>query len=89
MSPTTFGIDQCLIKSICEWIGAGFAFGAAGFWFYASWIARKSMLQSIMAEYDRTLVLQARYNAIAALCAGLAALLQIAILNLPVCRAFG
>jgi len=63
----------CDLKSACEILSAVFAFGAAGFWFYASWISRGSFLNTPLAHLDRLLTLQARYNALAATCAGLAA----------------
>jgi hypothetical protein len=40
-----------------------------------------------MADLDRTMSLQARYNAIAALCAGIAAVSQLVVWETPVCRA--
>ena len=79
----------CDVKSTCEILSALFALGAAIFWFYASWISRGSFLATPMMELDRVLKLQARYNAIAAVCAALAALLQIVVTRMPVCRAFG
>jgi hypothetical protein len=79
----------CDVKTGCEILSAVLAFLAAGFWFYSSWIARGSFLQTVIAEYDRVVTAQARYNAIAALCAGLAAILQIIVVGfMPVCRAF-
>jgi hypothetical protein len=79
----------CDAKSTCEFLTALFAFGAAIFWFYASWISRGSFLATPLGDLDRILKLQARYDAIAATCAGLAALLQIVVTRMPVCRAFG
>jgi hypothetical protein len=81
-------MDTCVVKSVFEFFGAAFALGAAGSWFGASWIARGSMLNTAIQAYDRILMLQARYNAIAALCAGVAAVLQLIVLWMPVCRAF-
>lgn len=80
----------CDVKFALEIASAVLAFIAAAFWFYASWIARGSFLHTVIAEYDRIATAQARYNAIAAACAGLAAVLQIIVTGfLPVCRAFG
>jgi hypothetical protein len=79
----------CTVKPWFEVLVAVLALGAAGWWFAASWIARGSFLQTVIAEFDRIQRLQARFNAIAAACAGLSALLQLAIANMPVCRAFG
>jgi hypothetical protein len=74
---------------VCEFLSAFFALGAAAFWFYASWISLGSFLSTPLGDFDRIQKLQARYIAIAAACAGLAALLQIAVTRMPVCRAFG
>ena len=79
----------CDVKSAFEIVSAVLAFGAATFWFWASWISRGSFLATPLADLDRTLKLQARYNAVAATCAGLAAVLQIVVTRMPVCRAFG
>jgi hypothetical protein len=79
----------CEIKTGCEIASAVLAFAAAGSWFYASWIGRGSFLQTAIDDFDQILRAQARYNAIAAFCAGLAALLQIWTTGFaPVCRAF-
>jgi hypothetical protein len=62
---------------------------AAAFWFYASWISRGTFTKTIIDELDRIFQRQAQCNAIAALCAGLAAMLQIIVVwFMPVCRAF-
>lgn len=79
----------CDFKTVCEAASGLLALGAAAFWFYASWIARGSFLNTPMPELDRSMRLQARYNAIAAILAGLAALSQLAVWKMPVCRAFG
>jgi hypothetical protein len=77
----------CEFKHCCEIASAVLALVAAASWFYASWIGRGSFLNTIIA--DRTLTLQARYNSIAAFCAGVAALLQIWTIGFaPLCRAF-
>jgi hypothetical protein len=46
-------------------------------------------LETPMDQLDRSFRSQARYNAIAAFFAGLAALLQIFVSYAPVCRDFG
>jgi len=79
----------CTVKSWVEWAIPVLALGAAVFWFRASWIARGSFLETPIKESDRIFSLQARYNAIAAACACVAALLQLALTYMPVCRAFG
>jgi hypothetical protein len=73
----------CDAKLACEIASAILAFVAAVFWFYASWIARGTFTQT-----DEIFSGQARNNAIAAFCAGLAAILQIVTWFMPVCRAF-
>jgi hypothetical protein len=82
-------MNICTVKGAFEVLVALFALGAAGWWFAASWIARGSFLETVIAEFDHIQRLQARYNAIAASCAGVAALLQLGIAYMPVCRAFG
>jgi hypothetical protein len=81
-------LSVCDLKTALEWVSTLAAFGAAGFWFYASWIGRGSFLNTPMAHLDRSMTLQARYNAAAAFCAGVSALLHLATLQMPVCRAF-
>jgi hypothetical protein len=78
----------CNFKTLAEVLSVLAAFGAAGLWFYASWIARASFLSTPIRDLDRVMTLQARYNAAAAFCAGVSALLQMAVLQMPVCRAF-
>jgi hypothetical protein len=79
----------CAIKPWCEIASAALALIAAVFWFYASWIGRGTFTRTPIAHLDRIFILQARNNSIAAFCAGLAALLLIAIWFMPLCRAFG
>ena len=79
----------CAIKTGCEILSAVLAFIAACAWFYASWIARGSFLNTPIAKFNQIQRDQARYNAIAAFCAGLAALLLIWTNGFaPLCRAF-
>jgi hypothetical protein len=73
----------CGAKFSLEIISAVSAFAAAIFWFYASWIGLNTSIT------DKTTVKQARLNAKAALCAGIAALSQLVVNFMPVCRAFG
>jgi hypothetical protein len=79
----------CHLKFLLEVLSAILALSAAVWWFAASWIARGSFLRTVIAEFDRVQQFQARYNAIAAACAGVAAILQIIVTAfMPVCRAF-
>ena len=78
----------CDAKLACEIASAILAFVAAVFWFYASWIARGTFTQTPIVDLDGIFSGQARNNAIAAFCAGLAAILQIVTWFMPVCRAF-
>ena len=82
-------VNICQIKTAFEITSAVLAFFAAAFWFYASWIGRGTFTQTPKAHLDLMFTQQARSNAIAAFCAGLAAVLLIAIWFMPVCRAFG
>jgi hypothetical protein len=53
-------------------------------------IGMKPFLQTAIADFDKITRRQALCNAIAAFCAGVAAVLQIATTGfMPVCRAFG
>jgi hypothetical protein len=72
----------CDIKFGLEIISAVSAFAAAIFWFYASWIGFNTSID------DKITVKQARLNAKAALCAGIAAFSQLVVNFMPVCRAF-
>jgi hypothetical protein len=79
----------CDAKLDCEIASAVLAFLAALFWFYASWIGRRSFMNTSMGAVDELFSRPARYNAIAAFCAGLAAVLQIVTTwFMPVCHAF-
>lgn len=78
----------CQIKTGCEIASAVLGLAAAGFWFYASWLGRGTSTKTPVAHLDRMFTLQARNNAIAALCAAVAAILLIIIWFMPVCRAF-
>jgi hypothetical protein len=82
-------VQICALRSLAEWAEAPFGILAAAFWFYASWQGRGSFLETPMDQLDRSFRSQARYNAIAAFFAGLAALLQIFVSYAPVCRDFG
>ena len=82
-------VTICTLKGVFEVLVPVLSLGAAGWWFAASWIVRGSFLETVIVDFDRKQRLQARYNAIAASCAGLAAILQIAVTYMPVCRAFG
>jgi hypothetical protein len=76
-------------KLACEIASAILAFVAAVFWFYAFWIARGTFTQTHIVDLDGIFSGQARNNAIAALCAGVAGALQIVTTwFMPVCRAF-
>ncbi len=90
-APTTLrkgAMTICTLKSVFEVLVGLFALGAAGWWFAAAWIGRGSFPKTMIADFDHKQRLQARYNAIAAACAGFAALLLIAVVYMPVCRAF-
>jgi hypothetical protein len=82
-------MNPCEIKDVLGFVGASGALLAAGFWFYASWVGRFTFTETPMGLVNRHLNAQARFNALAAFCAGIAALCQLTITYLPVCRAFG
>ena len=91
LSPVANGMAMtiCQLKLIFEIASGVLAFIAAGFWFYASWIGRNSFLQMGVGEFEEIQRSQAFCNAVAAFCAGTAALLQIVTAGyMPVCRAF-
>jgi hypothetical protein len=76
----------CEIKTAFEVLTALLAIAAAGWWFAAAWVSRSAPTWDSLNRVAR---LQATYNGIAALCAGLAAILQlITTAFTPVCRAF-
>jgi MFS-type transporter involved in bile tolerance (Atg22 family) len=67
-------MNVCGAKIILGVVAGLFALSAAGFWFIASW-----------KGFRNDLATQSRLNATAALCAGLAAILQIPLAWLPSC----
>jgi hypothetical protein len=77
----------CQLKTMFEVLTAVLAIGAAGWWFAAAWVSRQP---PTWASLDTVARKQAIYNGIAAMCAGLAAILQLVTTAfMPVCRAFG
>jgi hypothetical protein len=81
-------MDICALKSVFEVLAAVFSIGAAGFWFGAAWASRGSFRDTPMVRLDQAGKQQTLFNGIAASCAGIAALLQLTITWMPVCRAF-
>jgi hypothetical protein len=76
----------CELKTALEVLTALLAIAAAGWWFAAAWVSRSPPTWDSL---DRVARLQAIFNGIAALCAGVAAILQlITTAFMPVCRAF-
>jgi hypothetical protein len=45
-------MNICTVKGAFEVLVALSALGAAGWWFAASWIARGSFLETVIAEFD-------------------------------------
>jgi hypothetical protein len=82
-------MDICVLKHVFEILVAIFSLGAAGFWFGAAWVSRVSIFGDPMRLVEIAGRRQALLNGVAASCAGIAALLQLIITWMPVCRAFG
>lgn len=83
-------MDICVLKYWLEVIAAILAFAAAVWWFAAAWAGRGSFMNTPIGHIDRIQWRQALRNAIAASCAGLAAIIQLYVIwQMPVCRAFG
>jgi hypothetical protein len=83
-------MEICDVKRLLEVLTAVLALGAAGWWFAAAWAGWFSYLYTPVGLIERYLKRQAVFNAIAATCAGIAALMQLVVsAYLPVCRAFG
>jgi hypothetical protein len=81
-------MNICTLKSLCEVLVPLFAIVSAVLWLTAAWTSRVSFFSIPMSQLDRAARRQAQFNGLAALCAGIAALLQFTITLMPVCRAF-
>jgi hypothetical protein len=83
-------MDICAVKKLLEVLTTLFAAGAAGWWFAAAWAGWFPYGSTLSGEIERYMKWQAMFNGIAATCAGIAALMQLAVTAyFPVCRAFG
>lgn len=79
-------MDVCTLKSGLEVTSAVFAIGAALWWFMAAWVGFSKLSLDNIEQLQWK---QALFNAVAASCAGGAAICQfITSTLLPVCRAF-
>jgi hypothetical protein len=82
-------MDICDVKKMLEILTAVLALGAAGLWFAAARAGWFPFLGTPMDLVERYLKWQAAFNAFAAMCAGLAAVMQLVVsAYMPVCRAF-
>jgi hypothetical protein len=79
----------CDLKHWLEILGAVLALGAAGWWFAAAWAGRGSFMNTPFADLERNQRRAFQFNAIAAFCAGCAAVAALVVLYMPLCRAFG
>jgi hypothetical protein len=79
----------CTFKSALEIASAVFALAAALSWSISAWHGRYSLFETPIGTLDHSLRLQSLFNAGAALCAAVAAVCQITVTWLPVCRGFG
>ena len=87
-------MDICTLKSALEVLTPVLALGAAVAWAATAWIGRGTFGQGPMgretlrSRLDSVLTSQARYHALAATCAFLAAVMQLVVTYfMPVCRA--
>jgi hypothetical protein len=78
-------MNICDVKVLFGAIATIFALAAAVLWFIASWRGRGSFSHDLSAEILRDLKIQSRFNAAAAFCAGVAAMLQIPLVYMPTC----
>jgi hypothetical protein len=67
----------CTLKSVLEVLTALFSIGAAGLWFASAWTGKDALFTpigraSLVRLIDRIQTRQARFNALAASCAGIA-----------------
>ncbi len=81
-------MSVCGVKSGLEWLMPIFLIVSAVFWFASAWIGRNSFLHTPIGKLERAFTWQARLNAVAALTAGLTAVVQLIIWYMPVCRSF-
>jgi hypothetical protein len=82
-------VEICDVKKLLEVLTAILAVGAACSWAVVAWYGWFDFLQTVMAKVERYLKFQAIFNAIAAACAGAAAIMQlVTTAYMPVCRAF-
>jgi hypothetical protein len=83
-------MEICDVKHLLEVSTAVLAFIAAVSWFLAAWAGWFSYVHTPIGLIERYVRWQALFNAIAAMCAGAAALMQLTVsAYMPVCRAFG
>ena len=83
-------MEICDVKKLLEVLTAVLALGAATSWALVAWAGWFDYQGTPMDLVERYLKWQAYFNAIAAACAGLAALMQLMVsAYMPVCRAFG
>ena len=80
-------MTQCDYSTYTGIASAAFAFFAAICWFFATWVGRGAFWRKpLVGDLNMSARLSARWNCIAALSAGFAALLQAYVtLALPVC----
>ena len=81
--------DICTLKSYGEFGEGVFGILAALFWFWSSAISWSVFSRPQVGDKSRNARLNNVYNAIAALFAGIAALLQVFVFYSPACRDFG
>ena len=81
--------DICTLKSWAD-LGEGiFGLTAAFFWFWSVAAYWYFFSTPQVGDVNRNNRLSSRYNAAAAFCAGITALLQVFVHYAPVCRSFG
>ena len=78
----------CHLKDIVTYSSSGFALAAAIAWLVVAYWGWFDFRNTPLDKLDRYMKWQARCNAIAAVCAAIAALMQLSLAWFPVCRAF-
>jgi nitric oxide reductase large subunit len=81
-------LGVCDLRTTLIFLEAPSGLLAAGFWFYASWISWGLFRAPKVGDFNKNTRQNYIYNAIAALLAGIAAMLQRVVFYMPSCKDF-